>query len=100
MKWNHKKLGWTAQTTYYDMPNSHITCTILKDGGEINFSLPRLLIENDNNWEEVPDGRWLNYQMTAREFMEAFAMVITEGANGHDSFVVKSKIDKKLNLNK
>ena len=46
MKWEHKTLGWTAQTAYYDMPESNITCTILKDGGEINFSLQRLLIEN------------------------------------------------------
>lgn len=100
MKWKHKTLGWTAQNAYYDMPESNLTCTILKDGGEINFSIPKLLIENDNNWEAVPDGRWLDFKLTAREFMEAFAMVITEGANNHDSFVVKSKIDKMLNLNK
>ena len=99
MKWKHKTLGWTAQNAYYEMPESHINCTINKDNNEIRFQIPRLLIDNDDNWQEVPDGRWLNYKVTAREFMEAFSMVITEGGSSHDSFVVKNMIDKMLNLN-
>ena len=97
MKWKHKTLGWTAKTYYYNGLQSSITCTIIKDEEQVNITMPRELIDNDSNWQEIPDGRWLDYSMTAREFMEAFAMVITDGATNHDSYVVKSLIDKNLN---
>lgn len=99
MKWKHKINGWEAATLYYLHQKSNIYCYVPLSEGKIHsFTIPYDLIEYDNNWEEIPDGRWLDYTLSAREFMEAFAMTITDDACGHDSFVVKMKIDKSLGL--
>jgi len=98
MKWKHKTTGWTAQTAYYEMPRSSITCTMETDGRKVHFHIPGELILADSNWEELPDERWLDKPLTAREFMEAFAMTIDTSATSHDAFVVKSLIDKNYNI--
>ncbi len=98
MKWKNKVTGWTAQSEYYSYPTSAIKCKYTNGEKNVEFNIPYQLIQADENWEEIPDGRWLDYQMSAREFMEAFAMTITDGACGHDSYVVKRKIDKSLGL--
>jgi hypothetical protein len=98
MKWKHKVTGWTAQTAYYEMPKSSITCTMIKDDKQVNFHIPHELIDADDNWIPQPDERWLYKQMTAMEFMDAFAMTTDPSGQSHDAFVVKSLIDKNYNI--
>ena len=94
MKWKHKVTGWTAKTAYYESPKSSITCKMVKDDKEVEFHIPHALIEADDNWIPEPDDRWLNKHLDARTFMEAFSMTIDASGGSHDSFVVKSIIDK------
>jgi hypothetical protein len=97
MKWKHKIMGWEAQTMYYDIELTKNAYFSYEAGGlKHTVHLPTKVIEADANWEEIPDGRWLDFEFTVREFMEAFAMVITEGANGHDSLVAKLMVDRKI----
>ena len=97
MKWKHKIMGWEAQTRYYDIELSKSAYFSYEAGGlKQTINLPFDLIQADENWEEIPDGRWLDEQFTVKEFMEAFAMVITEEASGHDSVVGKGMVDKKI----
>ena len=97
MKWKHKITGWEAKTQYYDIElNKSITFSYEAGGLKQTVYLPFDLVNVDDNWEEVPDGRWLDETFTVREFMEAFAMVITEEAAGHDSIVGKGMVDRKI----
>jgi hypothetical protein len=97
MKWKHKIMGWEAKTQYYDIELGKEASFSYEAGGvKKTVYLPFDLVQADENWEEVPDGRWLNEQFTVREFMEAFAMVITEAASGHDSVVGKGMVDRKI----
>ncbi len=97
MKWKHKVLGWEAKTPYYDIELGKSVSFSYEAGGlKQTVHLPFNLVDADDNWEEVPDGRWLDEQFTVREFMEAFAMVITEAASGHDSVVGKGMVDRKI----
>jgi hypothetical protein len=97
MKWKHKLLGWEAQTPYYDIElGKNVSFCYEVEGLRHTVYVPFDLIQADGNWEEVPDGRWLDEQFTVREFMEAFAMVITEAASGHDSVVGKGMVDRKI----
>ena len=97
MKWKHKQTGWIAQTTYYDVKvTKHASFSYEAGGLKQTVSLPTEIIQADENWEEIPDGRWLDKEFTVKEFMEAFAMVITEGANNHDSLVAKGMVDRKI----
>ena len=97
MKWKHTIMGWEAQTRYYDIELSKSAYFSYEAGGlKQTINLPFDLIQADENWEEIPDGRWLDEQFTVKEFMEAFARVITEEASGHDSVVGKGMVDKKI----
>ena len=97
MKWKHKLLGWEAQTPYYDIElHKNVSFCYEVEGLRHTVYVPFDLIQADGNWEEVPDGRWLDEQFTVREFMEAFAMCIAEGATCHDSMVGKLMVDKKI----
>ena len=97
MKWKHTIMGWEAQTRYYDIELTKGAYFSYEAGGlKQTINLPFDLIQADENWEEIPDGRWLDEQFTVKEFMEAFAMVITEEASGHDSVVGKGMVDKKI----
>ena len=97
MKWKHKVMGWEARTPYYDVELSKNASFSYEAGGlKRTVNLPFDLVEADDNWEEVPDGRWLDEAFTVREFMEAFAMCITEGATCHDSLVGKLMVDTKM----
>jgi hypothetical protein len=94
MKWKHKQTGWDAYTMFYEMPDGGVRVTYEVGGAKVSFNLPTKLVEVDENWEEVDDDRWLNLKLTAREFMETFAMTIDPGGRNHDSLVMKTKIDK------
>lgn len=97
MKWKHKVMGWEAKTQYYDIElGKSISFSYEAGGLKQTVHLPFDLVNADDNWEEVPDGRWLDEQFTVREFMEAFAMVITEAASGHDSVVGRGMVDRKI----
>jgi hypothetical protein len=97
MKWKHKIMGWEAKTQYYDIELSKGAHFSYEAGGlKQTVHLPFDLVNADDNWEEVPDARWLDEQFTVREFMEAFAMCIAEGATCHDSMVGKLMVDKKI----
>ena len=97
MKWKHKIMGWEAQTRYYDIELSKGAYFSYEAGGlKQTITLPFDLIQADENWEEVADGRWLDEQFSVREFMEAFAMTISEGAHNHDSIVGKGMVDRKI----
>ena len=97
MKWKHKIMGWEAKTQYYDIElGKSISFSYEVGGLKQTVHLPFDLVDADDNWEEVPDGRCLDEQFTVREFMEAFAMCITEGATCHDSLVGKGMVDKKI----
>jgi hypothetical protein len=97
MKWKHKTMGWEAKTQYYDIELGKTVSFSYEAGGlKQTVHLPFDLVSADENWEEIPDGRWLDEQFTVREFMEAFAMVITEAACGHDSVVGKGMVDRKI----
>ena len=97
MKWKHKQMGWEAQTPYYDIELSRsVSFKYEAEGLRRTVSLPYDVVILDDNWEELPDGRWLDEEFTVREFMEAFAMVITEAAAGHDSVVGKGMVDRKI----
>ena len=97
MKWKHKVMGWEARTPFYDVEMNKGASFCYEAGGlQKTVYLPLDIIQADDNWEEVPDGRWLDEQFTVREFMEAFAMVITEAASGHDSVVGKGMVDRKI----
>lgn len=99
MKWKHKIMGWEAKTEYYDMEISkNVSFLYEVDDIKQKVYLPFKLFILDNNWEEIPDGRWLDETCTIREFMEAFAMVITESASGHDSYAAKAFVDKKIKM--
>ncbi len=97
MKWKHKVMGWEAKTQYYDIElGKSISFSYEAGGLKQTVHLPFDLVNADDNWEEVPDGRWLDEQFTVKEFMEAFAMVITEAASGHDSVVGKGMVDRRI----
>ena len=97
MKWKHKIMGWEARTPYYDIEISKsVSFTYEADGMKQTVNLPFKLVVADENWEEIPDGRWLDQEFTVREFMEAFAMCIAEGATCHDSLVAKGIVDEKI----
>ena len=97
MKWKHKIMGWEAQTRYYDIELDKSAYFSYEAGGlKQTVHLPFDLIQADDNWEEVPDGRWLDEQFSVREFMEAFIMTISEGAHNHDSLVAKGMVDRKI----
>lgn len=97
MKWKHKVMGWEAQTRYYDIELGKGAYFSYEAGGlKQTITLPFDLIQADDNWEEVADGRWLDEQFTVREFMEAFVMCIAEGATCHDSLVAKGMVDRKM----
>lgn len=97
MKWKHKQMGWMAQTQYYDVQISKSVYFVYEAGGmKQTIFLPFDLVISDPNWEEIPDGRWLDQTFTVRDFMEGFAMVITEEAAGHDSVVAKGMVDRKI----
>lgn len=97
MKWKHKIMGWEARTPFYDIELSKsVSFSYEADGMKQTVNLPFKLVVADENWEEIPDGRWLDEQFSVREFMEAFAMVITESAAGHDSVVGKGMVDRKI----
>ena len=90
-------MGWEAKTQYYDIElNKSITFSYEAGGLKRTVHLPFDLVNADANWEEIPDARWLEEQFTVREFMEAFAMCIAEGATCHDSLVAKLMVDKKI----
>ena len=90
-------MGWEAKTQYYDIElGKSISFSYEAGGLKQTVYLPFDLVNADENWEEVPDGRWLDEQFTVREFMEAFAMCIAEGATCHDSVVGKGMVDKKI----
>ena len=90
-------MGWEAKTQYYDIELGRSISFSYEVGGlKQTVHLPFDLVDADDNWEEVPDGRWLDEQFTVREFMEAFAMSIAEGATCHDSLVGKGMVDKKI----
>lgn len=97
MKWKHKQMGWEAQTPYYDIEISKsVSFKYEAEGLKRTVNLPYDVVILDDNWEEIPDGRWLDQQFTVREFMEAFIMTISEGANNHDSLVAKGMVDRKI----
>jgi hypothetical protein len=97
MKWKHKIMGWEARTPYYDIELSKsVSFSYEAEGLKRTVNLPYDVVVLDENWEELPDGRWLDEQFTVREFMEAFAMCIAEGATCHDSLVGKVMVDRKM----
>ena len=90
-------MGWEARTPYYDIEISKsVSFSYEADGMKQTVNLPFKLVVADENWEEIPDGRWLDQEFTVREFMEAFAMCIAEGATCHDSLVAKGIVDRKI----
>ena len=94
MKWKHKQTGWEAKTHYYEYPDQGVIVKYKVGGNDVSFTLPLGIVQADENWEEIPDDRWLRLRLTAKEFMEAFAMTIDPSGNGHDSFVMKQLIDR------
>ena len=94
MKWKHKQTGWLAQTRYYQLLQEGVIVNYKVGNKEISFTLPIELVQADENWEELPDDRWLDLNLTAREFMKAFVMTIDPGGNDHDSLVVKMLVDR------
>ena len=99
MKWKHKLTGWVAKTDQYKLEYSDGARFSYEVGGlKHKVYLPTNLIQADENWEEIPDDRWLRESFTVEEFMKAFAMVITEEAAGHDSVVAKGMVDRRVRL--
>ena len=101
MKWKHKTAGWTAMTYEYGSKKEHLVphhkVLVTMIDSEEEVYIPTKLILADPNWEEIPDERWLDhFRFTVREFMEAFAMTISESASSHDSVVAKGMVDKIL----
>ena len=94
MKWKHKQTGWLAQTRYYNLLQEGVIVNYKVDDKIHTFVLPIELVQADENWEELPDDRWLDLKLSAKEFMEAFAMTIDPGGNSHDSLVVKMLVDR------
>ena len=95
MKWIHKQTGWEAQTIMYQDPSYGVRVRYEAGGIKTTFNLPIQILQSDENWLEMPDERWLEFSLTAKEFMKAFAMTIDARGLSHDSLVVKSAIDKK-----
>ena len=93
MKWKHKQTGWLAQTRYYQLLQEGVSVNYKVGDKETLITLPIELVQADENWEELPDDRWLNLKLSAKEFMEAFAMTIDPGGSNHDSLVVKMLVD-------
>ena len=93
MKWKHKQTGWLAQTRYYQLLQEGVIVNYKVGDKETLITLPIELVQADENWEELPDDRWLNLKLSAKEFMEAFAMTIDPGGSNHDSLVVKMLVD-------
>jgi hypothetical protein len=94
MKWKHKQTGWEAKTHYYEFPDQGAIVKYEVGGANVSFTLPFEIIQADENWEEIDDDRWLRLRLTAKEFMEAFAMTVDSSGNGHDSFVMKQFVDR------
>jgi len=94
MKWKHKQTGWEAKTHYYEFPDQGVIIKYKVGDNDVSFNLPLEIVQADENWEEVDDDRWLRLRLTAREFMEAFAMTIDPSGCNHDSLVVKQLIDR------
>lgn len=94
MKWKHKQTDWLAQTHYYEFPDQGVIVKYDIGGTKVSFTLPLEIVQADENWEEIPDDRWLRLRLTAKEFMEAFAMTIDPSGCNHDSLVVKQLIDR------
>jgi len=95
MKWIHKQTGWEAETAMYQDPSYGVRVRYEVGGMKTTFNLPIEILQSDENWIEMPDDRWLDFSLTAKEFMQAFAMTIDARGLSHDSLVVKSAIDKK-----
>jgi hypothetical protein len=94
MKWKHKQTGWLAQTRYYNLLLEGVIVNYKVDDKIHTFVLPVELVQADQNWEEMPDDRWLEFSLSAKQFMEAFAMTIDPSGCSHDSLVVKQLIDR------
>jgi hypothetical protein len=94
MKWKHKQTGWEAKTHYYEFPDQGVIVKYDIGGTKVSFTLPLEIVQADENWEEMPDDRWLEFSLTAKQFMEAFAMTIDPSGCNHDSLVVKQLIDR------
>lgn len=94
MKWKHKQTGWLAQTRYYQFLQEGVVVNYKVGDKEISFTLPIELVQADENWEELPDDRWLDLKLSVKEFMEAFAMTIDISGQSHDSLVVKTLVDR------
>ena len=90
-------MRWEAKKQYYDIELSKsVSFSYEAEGLKRTVNLPYDVVVLDENWEELPDGRWLDEQFTVREFMEAFVMCIAEGATCHDSLVAKGMVDRKM----
>jgi len=87
-------MGWLAQTRYYHLLQEGVVVNYKVDDKTHTFILPIELVQADENWEEMPDDRWLELALTAKQFMEAFAMTIDPSGCNHDSLVVKQLIDR------
>jgi hypothetical protein len=94
MKWKHKQTGWLAQTRYYNLLQEGVIVNYKVNDKIHTFVLPIELVQADKNWEEMPDDRWLEFSLSAKQFMEAFAMTIDPSGCNHDSLVVKQLIDR------
>lgn len=104
MKWKHKTKGWIARTQEYVPDKKYISfknvvVNIAEDAKEKSIDNDKyvpaeLVILDESNWEEIPDERWLDhFNFTVRQFMEAFAMTISESGGCHDSAVAKGMVD-------
>ena len=94
MKWKHKQTGWLAQTRYYNFLQEGVIVNYKVNDKVHVLTLPIELVQADSNWEELPDDRWLELNLTAKQFMEAFAMTIDPSGCNHDSLVVKTLVDR------
>lgn len=85
MKWKHKKLGWTAQTSSYN-DIEHLTegfkeyesVIVSREKDERNINLPISFVTDDDAWEPIHDDRWQNFSFTIREFMDALQIEANE----------------------
>jgi hypothetical protein len=94
MKWKHKQTGWLAQTRYYHLLQEGVIVNYKVNDQIHTFVLPIELVRADENWEEMSDDRWLEFSLTAKQFMEAFVMTIDPSGCNHDSLVMKQLIDR------
>jgi hypothetical protein len=99
MKWKNKKTGWIATTIdYCDTPHmideyiNELWVTIIHESTTTSFKTPIKFVLDDEQWQPIPDERWLEFRFTMREFMEALGII----ENSETFLALKAMADKSL----